>query len=397
VNKFNFSFTKFALICSILLLAACGGGGSGGNNNNTSSGNNNNSISIEGLGKKLFFDEDLSSDGNQSCGSCHDPVAGFADPDATVTAPVSEGSVLNAFGNRNAPTAAYASFIPAFVKITTQTVDDTVSNFQGGQFLDGRRDTLADQAKDPFLNLVEMNNADEATVVGKVQNASYADDFIEVFGANAFNDTAQAYDNIATAIAAFETSAEMNPFTSKFDAVMAGMSGAAFTASEQRGFDLFTGAIVPDAKCANCHTVNTPDPAGSLFTDFNYFNVGTPANPDNPIYDPAFGNDPGFVDEGLAGNDNVPPAEKAAERGKFRTPTLRNVELTAPYMHNGAHETLDEVITHYDIFSDGNIFPEVNANIAEELRPGLFQPLGLLPQDYTDLKAFMLTLTDGYF
>ncbi len=381
---------KLLMVSSILVLASCGGGGGG------SSGNNNNTSSIEALGKKLFFDEDLSSDGNQSCGSCHDPAAGFADPDATVTAPVSEGSPAGAFGNRNAPTAAYASFTPAFVKLTipTQTVDNTVSNYEGGQFLDGRASTRVDQVKGPFLNPAEMNNVDKADVVAKVQNASYAGDFTDVFGAGAFNDIDQAYDNIAVAIAAFEATSELKPFTSKFDAVMAGRVGVSFTLPEQRGFDLFTGTV---AKCANCHTVNSPDPAGSLFTDFNYFNVGTPANPDNPIYDPAFGNDPGFVDEGLAGNDNVPPAEKAAERGKFRTPTLRNVELTAPYMHNGAHETLDEVITHYDIFSDGNIFPEVNANIAEELRPGLFQPLGLLPQDYTDLEAFMLTLTDGYF
>jgi len=81
---------------------------------------------------------------------------------------------------------------------------------------------LVDQAKAPFLNPMEMNNADKATVVNKVQNASYADEFIEVFGTNAFSNVDQAYDNIAAAIAVFETSSEMNPFTSKFDAVMDG-------------------------------------------------------------------------------------------------------------------------------------------------------------------------------
>ncbi|MCP4878686.1 MAG: cytochrome-c peroxidase [Gammaproteobacteria bacterium] len=384
-----------ALLISLLSLSACGGGGGGGGSGGA---NNNQSLASKtrALGRKIFFDEDLSSNANQSCGSCHDPLLGFADsaPDVTAAAPVSEGSVSGQFGNRNAPTAAYASLIPPFVKLTTTTVDLTDSNYQGGQFLDGRRSTLAEQAKDPFLNPVEMNNVDKADVVSKVQNSSYADDFKEVFGANAFTDVDQAYDNIADAIAAFETSSEMNPFTSKFDAIMAGRPGVSFNASEQRGFDLFTGTV---AKCGNCHTVNSPDASGSLFTDFNYFNIGTPANPDNPIYDPLFGNDPTFIDEGLAGNANVPLAEKAAEQGKFRTPTLRNVELTAPYMHNGAHETLNEVITHYDLFSDGNISPEVNANIAEELRPGLFQPLGLSVQDSTDLENFMLTLTDGYF
>jgi cytochrome c peroxidase len=386
---------RLLIVSSILVLASCGGGGGSGGGGGGSSGNNNNTSSIEALGKKLFFDEDLSSDGNQSCGSCHDPAAGFADPDVTVGAPVSEGSPAGAFGNRNAPTAAYASFTPSFIKQTTQTVDNTFSNYQGGQFLDGRASTLIDQAKGPFLNPVEMNNVDKADVVAKVQNASYAGDFTDVFGAGAFNDIDQAYDNIAVAIAAFEATSELKPFTSKFDAVMAGRVGVAFTLSEQRGFDLFTGTV---AKCANCHTVNSPDPAGSLFTDFNYFNVGTPANPDNPIYDPAFGNDPGFVDEGLAGNDNVPPAEKAAERGKFRTPTLRNVELTAPYMHNGVFTTLEEVAQHYDIdVANGFSTPEVSANIANELDVG-GSGLGLVaPDDYEDLRDFLLTLTDGYF
>ncbi len=376
--------TTFAVIISTLFIAACGGGGGGGGNNGGGS------SSIQDVGKKLFFDEDLSSNGNQSCASCHDPDFGFADPDVTVGAPVSEGSVTGEFGNRNAPTAAYASFTPDFVKIATQTDDNTVSNFQGGQFLDGRATDLVEQAKGPFLNPVEMNNTDKAEVVTKVQNASYASDFTDVFGAGAFSDVDQAYDNIAAAIAAFEATSELSPFTSKFDAVMAG--SATFTASEQNGFDLFTGATTPETKCANCHTVNSPDAAGSLFTDFNYYNVGAPINASNP----ANVANPAFRDGGLGDRTDLTPAEQAAEQGKFRTPTLRNVELTAPYMHNGVHETLEEVITHYDLFSDDNITPEVNANLAEEMAPGLFQPLGLQPQDYTDLENFMLTLTDGY-
>ncbi|MCP4430697.1 MAG: cytochrome-c peroxidase, partial [Gammaproteobacteria bacterium] len=308
----------FAVIISTLFIAACGGGGGGGNNGGGSS-------SIQDVGKKLFFDEDLSSNGNQSCASCHDPDFGFADPDVTVGAPVSEGSVTGEFGNRNAPTAAYASFTPDFVKIATQTDDNTVSNFQGGQFLDGRATDLVEQAKGPFLNPVEMNNTDKAEVVTKVQNASYASDFTDVFGAGAFSDVDQAYDNIAAAIAAFEATSELSPFTSKFDAVMAG--SATFTASEQNGFDLFKGTV---AKCANCHTVN--DPADqSLFADFNYYNIATPINTANPAY---VANN-SFSDGGLGNRTDLTPAEQAAEQGKFRTPTLRNVELTAPYMHNG--------------------------------------------------------------
>ena len=375
------------VIISILFITACGGSSGGGSDDAAGGAAGS---SMVALGKALFFDEDLSSNGNQSCGSCHDPVAGFADPDViTPAAPVSEGSVPGKFGNRNAPTAAYASLIPSFVKKSKTTVDGTVSNFKGGQFLDGRSRTLIDQAKEPFLNPVEMNNGDAANVVSKVQSARYADDFREVFGADAFNDTDQAYDNIAAAIAAFETSREMNPFTSKFDAVMAAGSTIDFTDSELRGFELFKGT---KAKCANCHTVD--DPAiGSLFTDFNYYNIGTPKNPANPAY----GVDPAFIDGGLGDSPDLTVAERAAEKGKFRVPTLRNIELTAPYMHNGVYKDLKEVTTHYDIqVANEFITPEVDVNIATELDAGGFVGLGLQPDDYTDLENFMLTLTDGF-
>jgi len=378
------------VIISTLFIAGCGGSSGGGGDDAAAAAGS----SIVALGKMIFFDEALSSNGNQSCGSCHDPVAGFADPDATVAAPVSAGSLSPVtFGNRNAPTAAYASLIPSFVKVSTTTVDGTDSNFQGGQFLDGRSSTLTDQAKAPFLNPAEMNNVDEANVVSKVLNASYADDFRDVFGANAFNDTDQAYDNIAAAIAAFETSREVNPFTSKFDTVMAAGSTVFFDASEQRGFDLFKGTV---AKCANCHTVNTPNAKGSLFTDFNYYNIATPINTANPAY---VANN-GFRDEGLGGRTDLSGPDQIAEQGKFRTPTLRNVQLTAPYMHNGVYSTLEQVIRHYDIIATDSapisFQTEVINDIANELNFQLDMPLNLSNQDYTDLENFMLTLTDGF-
>ena len=366
-----------ALLAAVSALKACSG--DGGSSSSTPA------ATTVSVGKKIFFDNSLSSNGNQSCASCHDPASGFSTPGVTTIAPVSEGSVVGSFGNRNAPTSAYASFIPTFTRLTSTTVDGTTSNYQGGQFLDGRRNNLIEQAKDPFLNPVEMNNVDAADVVSKIAMAEYAKEFKQVFGDDIFDSTNNAYDKVAVAIAAFEASAEMNPFSSKFDAVMA--AEATFTASEQRGFDLFKGN---KAKCANCHTVDSPA-SGSLFTDFRYFNVGTPANPNNPA---------GvlFIDEGLGDSHRNPViADQAAQRGKFRTPTLRNIELTAPYMHNGSYDTLEDVIRHYDIqVTNGFITPEVNDNIAEELNPGLFTALGLLPQDYIDLENFMLTLSDGY-
>ena len=170
----------------------------------------------------------------------------------------------------------------------------------------------------------------------------------------------------------------------------AGKSGT--NASELREFNLFEGTV---AKCANCHTVNTPA-NGSQFTDFNYYNIATPINTSNPAYIA----DNGFRDIGLGGNTALSAGQQAAEQGKFRTPTLRNVELTAPYMHNGIYATLTEVIRHYDITATDsapiNFTTEVINDIALELNFQLDMPLGLSMQDYADLEAFMLTLTDGF-
>jgi len=369
-------------ITSFILVSGCSSSSSpaGGGTSNTVA-------AMQSLGKKIFFDTNLSSSSNQSCGSCHDPAAGFADPNVTVSAPVSEGSEknINSFGNRNAPTAAYASFTPVFAKTTTDTTaDGTISNYQGGQFLDGRRPDLMEQAKDPFLNTVEMNNVDAADVVTKVSNSTYASDFTALFGSGAFDNINTAYDNIAKAIAAFEASSEVNKFSSKFDNVMGGTD--TFTASEQRGLDLFKGT---KAKCANCHTI--PDSGPVLFTNHRYYNIGTPSN----LANPAVIASSGYIDNGLAENTSVINAgDVVTTAGKFRTPTLRNIALTAPYMHNGFYQTLDQVINHYDIqISQQFATPEISSNIANELTNNN-NALGLTDTEKTDLVNFMKTLTD---
>jgi cytochrome c peroxidase len=366
-----------------ILLAGCGGGsGSSANNRPV------NTASIASVGRAIFFDVNLSSGSNQSCASCHDPATGFADPGVSALAPVSEGSLGGEFGNRNAPTAAYASFSPRFRLTNTAQTSEDGSKYEGGQFLDGRRSDLVEQAKDPLLNPVEMNNADEMEVVNKVRNASYATDFLSVFGANALDDVAAAYDFIAQALAAFETSPEVNQFSSKFDASLIGQY--TMTPSELNGLNVFRGN---KAKCANCHVIDNPTGGPALFTNFKYSNVGTPVNTMNPEYV----SDNTFRDEGLAGNSNITPADQATERGKFKVPSLRNIELTAPYMHNGVYDTLDQVITHYDIIvADSFHIAEVNDNIASELNPFTDMGLGLTNQEKTDLINFMQTLTDGY-
>lgn len=369
---------------TVIFLAGCSGSGEGTGTNP------GDPPTVASVGRSIFFDTNLSSGSNQSCADCHDPAAGFADPNSTALAPVSEGSVGGEFGNRNAPTAAYASFSPEFRLTTTPQTSDDGSKYEGGQFLDGRRSNLVEQAKDPFLNPVEMNNADATEVVNKVRNASYANDFLTVFGATALDDDVTAYNFIAQAIAAFEASPEVNQFSSKYDAHLLGQY--TMTSSEANGLTVFTGT---KAKCANCHVL-TPPGQRDLFTNFKYFNVGTPVNEQNPAYIA----DNSFRDNGMGGRlDFAGTADETGEQGKFKVPTLRNVERTAPYMHNGFYTTLEEVVTHYDIVVANGFFTtevEVGSNIATELDVG-GTGLGLTVQETNDLVAFMKTLTDGYF
>ena len=374
-------YSWLSLSVIVIFLGACGGG------TDAPSGGESVTATEEEVGKLIFEDIRLSANRNQSCASCHAASAGFADPDVTQTAPVSQGST-GGFGSRNAPTSAYSKFSPDFA-----LVHDSVRNadiYTGGQFIDGRRDTLEEQAKDPFLNPVEMANPAPQAVVSKVRNGSYADKFMAVYGSNVFDNTDTAYDRIAEAIAAFERSTEMNPFSSKFDCYLKGQY--TLSASEQAGMDIFNDPN--GGNCSSCHT-STPDPVSGkvLFTSFQYFNIGVPKNPNNPA-------GASFTDLGLGGRfadeGVVSPAAAAAEDGKFKTPTLRNIELTAPYMHNGFYATLEDVAQHYDIMvANDFITPEVNRNIAAELGVGT-TGLGLsAPADYADLEAFMKTLTDG--
>jgi len=331
------------------------------------------------LGKQLFFDANLSSPAGQSCASCHSPEAGFADPDREI--PVSRGAHTNRFGNRNTPSAAYAAFSPVF------HFDADEGIFFGGQFLDGRSATLEDQAKQPLLNPVEMANSDKHSVVEKVSQASYADNFKLIYGDSIFNDVDLAFDKIADAIASFERSKEVSAFSSRFDAFTAGK--LTLTEQEARGLDLFNRE--DKGNCAACHpsTSNTPEhPA--LFTDFSFDNLGTPANPNSPFLNqsPEFNPDgSGFIDFGLGGELGI-----IAENGKFKVPGLRNVALTAPYMHNGVFNTLEEVL---DFYSDRNI-NGVTPEVADNVNNDELGNLGLSAEEKTDIIAFLKTLSDGY-
>jgi cytochrome c peroxidase len=327
----------------------------------------------EQLGRLIYFDTQLSEPAGQACVSCHDPRAGFADPDHSL--PVSEGVLPGRFGGRNAPSAAYASFFPEF---------SYASEAVGGQFWDGRARNLKEQAKGPFLNPVEMNNPNPAEVISKIKSASYAALFEQVYGANALNNVDSAYDQVGDAIAAFEATAELNQFTSKFDRVQAGL--ASFTMQERQGMMLFNDR----ARCSQCHVVGGMMDGGTttaraLFTDFRYHNLGLPKNSDYPFnLQP-----PGQIDLGLGGVLGI-----AKENGKFKTAHLRNIALTGPYMHNGVLKTLKDVVHFYNTRDVPGLWPA--AEVPQNIETRLLGNLGLSNAQEDAIVAFLMTLTDGY-
>lgn len=333
------------------------------------------------LGKKLYFDTTLSEPAGQACASCHLPSAGFADPDAEL--PVSRGVNPKHFGNRNTPTTSYVAFTPAF------HYDQEERLYIGGFFHDGRAHTLEDQAKGPFLNPVEMGNTDAAMVVEKVAAGDYADLFGEVYGEAVLKDVDQAYDAIADALATFERSEFFSPFTSKFDFYLRGI--VQLTAQEKRGLELFEDE--EKGNCAACHpSTKFEDGSHPLFTDYSYDNLGVPKLKESPFYhiDPQHNPDgAAVVDLGLGAVLN-----KSEENGKFKVPSLRNLTVTGPYMHNGIFTDLAEVVAFYNTRDKDDKWgpPEVAENVNDEE----LGDLGLSEQEEADIVVFLRTLTDGY-
>lgn len=307
--------------------------------------------SLVSLGGSIYNDKNLSINENQACMTCHHPSAGFADPEnrvSPVAFPVSKGSDPTLFGGRNAPTAAYAGFSPVF--------HFDGENFVGGLFWDGRAtgrmdvtatgglgsgptgDPLADQAKGPFGNPVEMGLTLENTgmtteeaVISIIQNSDYWIKFEYEFGPDAFADIPMAYNNASLAIAAFERSKKLIMFNSKFDkflkeqggdvsdfGVVVGPDGFRryvgppmgfyskyFSYDEAVGLAIFNSdsymqiygmddSINPNGgMCYTCHLtanhevtienlpVNGPNPGiyPPMLTDFTYENMGIPVNP----------------------------------------------------------------------------------------------------------------------
>jgi cytochrome c peroxidase len=338
----------------------------------------------EELGRALFFDENLSLNGNQSCATCHAPEAGWVGPDSGINAhgAVYEGSISGAFGDRKPPTAAYGGDSPVFY------YDEAEGLWIGGMFWDGRAtgwtlgDPLAEQAQGPFLNPKEQALPNAEAVISIVKDSDYEG----LFAAQCPDtDTTELYNCIGHAIAAYERSPEVSPFTSKYDYWLRGK--AKLTDQELWGKALFEGK----AQCAACHVA-------PLFTDFTYDNLGIPKNLENP----ATIADPTWADPGLGGflkNAGYDETVYTAEWGKHKVPTLRNVDLrpnkklVKAYGHNGYFKSLWE-ITHFYNTRDVEMWPE--PEVPQTVNTDELGNLGLTRGEENAIVAFMRTLSDGY-
>jgi len=334
----------------------------------------------ESLGKLLFFDPMLSTPPGQACSHCHSPGAGFGNPNQQL--PVSRGVHPDRYGNRNDMTASYAAYIPPLA------FDEAEGLWVGGLFWDGRAASLAEQAKGPPLNPLEMANPDIDAVVAAIREAYYRDQFLEVYGDGSLDEAGGAYDQMADAIAAYEMSSELNPFDSKYDLHLAGQ--VQLTDQELRGLALFEEE--GKGNCSACHPSRPgPDGAPPLFTDYTYDNLGTPKNPENPFYflSPEFNPDGvDYVDLGLG-----PVVGDPALNGFFRVPTLRNVASTSPYMHNGVFHTLYQAVSFYN---SRDVAPWPAPEVPTAVNRDEMGDLGLTPQEMESIVAFLKTLTDGY-
>jgi cytochrome c peroxidase len=332
----------------------------------------------ESLGKRLFFEKSLSTPPGQACSACHDPQVAFANPDKGI--PVSRGARPGVYGNRNDQPVAYAAFIPPRHR------DPEEGLWVGGLFWDGRANTLAEQAQGPPRNPLEMANPDVETIAGKLRALDYARLFGEVYGADALADPEEAFAHMADALAAYEKTPEISPFESKYDRWLRGE--VELSHQERRGLEVFEAE--DRGNCAACHP-SRPGKDGSppLFTDFTYDNLGTPPNPENPFYLLESRLNPqgfAYVDLGLGATVKDP-----TQNGKFRVPTLRNVAVTSPYMHNGVFKTLFQVVAFYNSRDVARWpAPEVGQNVNRNELGNLH----LTNQEMEDLVAFMKTLTD---
>jgi len=347
------------------------------------------SASKVSLGDSLYHDTSLSMNRTMSCATCHSLEEALIDPRTTSkTLGASLGDDGTSIGDRNTPTAGYASFSPDF------HFDNAEGLFVGGQFLDGRALNLKEQAKAPFLNPIEMGMPDIASVLERIkENSVYLVQMQALYGVDIFINDEKAFDAVADSIAAFEKSKEFSPFDSKYDRFLAGTY--TLTDQEARGMAIFSdeGNTAGAGRCTLCHPITAAEGSHPLMTDFSYDNLGVPVN---TALRTANGQ-AGSPDLGLFGNPEVNDTQL---KGAFKVSSLRNIAVSAPYMHNGIFKELKTVVHFYNTRDvPGAINPETNSTWEMgEFHIGRntdeLGDLGLSDAQENDLVVFLKTLTD---
>jgi cytochrome c peroxidase len=414
--------TMIKLIFSLMVssIAAISLTGCGGDSSSSSP-----QITKAELGELLFSDKNLSLERTQSCATCHNPDKGFID-DRTNNSSINGGHGLVAgagslgddqvsIGDRNAPTAAYTAFSPDFHKGVRQRPNKIMTDlnigvyegFMGGQFLDGRAVDLKAQAEGPPISATEMNMPGKPAVVERLkENQTYIEGFEKIYGSDVFDDANTAYAAMAENIGEFEKTAEFAPFDSKYDRTFLNFKNENYyefpiSSKALTGQVLFFSS---NLTCAACHQLQPLRIKNELFTSFEFHNIGIPPNTKLRELN-------GFttLDLGLLNN---PVVTSELEKGKFKVPTLRNVAVTAPYMHNGVFNELETVIRFYQHAKDLAInvsaggfnnpetglpwaAAEINDNIAHDI-------LGKSKQNLNDgeveaLVCFIISLTDARY
>ena len=346
-------------------------------------------LELADLGRVLFFDVNFSANRNQSCASCHDPAKAFSDGrDNGVSGAVSLGGDGISLGDRNAPSTTYASLIPDF-----QQDDD--DQFFGGYFHDGRATTMVEQAGQPFVNQIEMALADHAAVMQRVrENPAYVATFERLYGDSIFDDPKRAIAAISESIVAFEHTEQFAPFDSRYDRFLRGEYQ--LSEEEELGRLLFFSSLT---NCVTCHTLNTRESsARETFTDHHYYNIGVPANSTVRQM-----NQLGETHRDLGLLEN-PAVDDPAQAGKYRVPSLRNVAVTGPYMHNGVFQELSTAIFFYGKFTLSNRQSQTNPETGQPWGPPevvgtveseLLSQGQPITRDRAELIAtFLRTLTD---
>jgi cytochrome c peroxidase len=260
------------------------------------------------LGRRLFYEPALSSDGTIACASCHNPTLGFAD-----NKPVATG-VHGKTGTRSAPS------------VINRAYDRTL-------FWDGRAPDLERQAESPIQNPLEMAQTLDGVVQRLQARESYREEFAKAWGSNRIT-----IEMVTKSIATFERTILSG--NSPFDRYYYGGDKNALSASARRGLRVFTDPKKGD--CAACHLIGK---TYALFTDHKFHNLGIGANTDGTLTDPGR-----YAETG-----------SEVDLGAFKTPSLRNVTLTAPYMHDGSMPRLKDVIDHY--IGGGNSNPHLDKKI----------------------------------